>query len=160
MTIHLVDKTTKTTLCGYSLYPHTPWGIPLPSTDHWLGTEHKPISGPSVHVCADCLDHQTTNTRQSPHYRSMHTAPTTERILLKYSPQLYKSVIHTKDFQHSEWQNSTHPVWTEVRWVDKQSTTGSPAHWEPCTGEENTYTTEHIRPSDALGWLPLPPEDS
>lgn len=161
MTIHLVDRSTKATLCGFSLLVEDlpPYHQAIPRGDHWMYTDNKTRAAHADLLCGFCSSHDTNKTRQSLHYRPMYAAPTDQRILLKHWNYHYQPIRVRSRTLGSEWQRTPQPVWTEVHWVSNQDTTGSPAHWEEWTGDPRCHSSHHIETDDCIGWLPVPPED-
>ena len=82
----------------------------------------------------------------------METAPQDgTRILLKFWPYHYQG---SPARWSSGYFRTPEPKWEECRWVPAWM--GSEGHWQPWTGKETTTTTEHIRPVDTIGWMPVP----
>lgn len=57
---------------------------------------------------------------------------------------------------HDEIYKRVGTAWVECRFISDKAQTGSDPHWEPWCGNEKPRTTKHIKPEDAIAWLPLP----
>lgn len=103
----------------------------------------------------------------SPHRMSVSTVrehtphtptepPKDRRVLIKYRPLYYHAAETWTSMGGGEWLPSDEPCWVECRWVDNKEKTGSDPHWEPWTGNQNTFSSDHIKPFQVIDWSELP----
>ena len=81
----------------------------------------------------------------------MSTAPRDgTRILLCYWP------LHFTGYPFSSWQRTPEPKWEEFHYVTPKPPYHNNPHWEEWTGCPRTQSSNHVRESNCIGWLPVP----
>jgi len=83
-------------------------------------------------------------------YRVQEEKP--QVLPMKKAPQDGSTILLLHVEQLHSGPNGT--CWQECRWVEAAN--GSPDHWEPWCGSANVHHTGHIKPEDALAWMPVP----